>query len=82
MKKYLFSVDLKMAKLIKEELVQVVAYEDDGGIPMRPFVEIQTDLEKTDVDHTEFVSKFESSEEANVCVREVADYLGIPFKTI
>lgn len=79
---YSFDIDDKMKKLIEEGVVLVVAYEDDGHIPAKPFVELQTDLDKTNLDYCEFVDKFQTYEEANLCVKEVADYLHIPFRTI
>lgn len=80
MYKYDFTIDEKMKELINLGLVKVKAYEDNGyGMP---FVEIQTDLEKTDIDLTEFVGKYHSYEEANENTLKVARILGIKADTI
>lgn len=82
MEKYKFCLSNELKELIKLNVIQVKVYEDNGATSPIPFVEIQTDLEKTDIDFTEYVETFNTIKEANNCAIEVAEYLGVKSITV
>lgn len=69
----------EIKELIKDDLVQVAAYGDDGHVPKKAFVEIQTNLEKTNIDCTQFVAKFDVIEDAINCAQKISLKLEIPY---
>lgn len=74
--------DEEMTNLIEKGLVQVRVYEDDGHIPPKPFVELQTDLEKTNKDYCNYIGTFLTLDEAENVAQAIGDHLKIPYKLV
>ena len=73
-----FTVNEKIKQLMEKELVTVRVYADDGNVPATPFLEFQTDLEKTEVDETEYIGRVYGLDPAREHAKVIAEHFNVP----